>query len=42
VIGCIRLAAAAIAIRFDFIDIGFLQNVDGVKRASRAVCSCSN
>jgi hypothetical protein len=40
-IGSIRLAAAAIAIRFDFFDIGFLHMVDGGKRASRSVCSCS-
>jgi hypothetical protein len=39
--GSIRQAAAAIAIRFDFFDIGFLHMVDGGKRASRTVCSCS-
>jgi hypothetical protein len=38
-IGSIRLAAATIAIRFDFFDIGFLHIVDWVERASRAVCS---
>jgi hypothetical protein len=38
-IGSIKLAAAVIAIRFDFFDIDFLHIVDGGKRASRAVCS---
>jgi hypothetical protein len=39
--GSIRQAAAAIAIRFDFFDIGFLHMIGGGKRASRTVCSCS-